>query len=93
MNKQTNQNIALLILLICVVVGFLMGKKEHYNMGVINQLQAKGPQDTYLTGDAWKYIPWWYYNYPYTYGPWHIPTRQGKYSYYYTSPYAYNYYY
>ena len=75
-------------------------KKEHYSMGAINQLMAKGPQDTYLTGDAWKYIPYWYYNYPYStylsynssYNPWYIPTRYGKYNYPYYSPYGYYYY-
>lgn len=29
--------------------------------GALIQLQAKGPQDTYLTDDAWKYL---YYPYP-----------------------------
>lgn len=81
-------------LLILVVVMTISYKKEPFNMGAINQLMAKGPQDTYLTGDAWKYIPWWYYNYPYSYGPWNIPTRftkRGGYfgSYYGPTPYNY----
>lgn len=53
--------------------------KEPYSQAAITQLVAKGPQDTYLTGDAWKYIP------PYGYYgdvPWYISTRGGKKSYY-----------
>jgi hypothetical protein len=34
---------------------------EPYGQGALVQLTAKGPQDTYLTGDADKYL-WW--NYP-----------------------------
>lgn len=72
----------------------IYSRKEPFNLGAINQLMAKGPQDTYLTGDAWKYIPWWYYTYPYAYGPWNIPTRttkRGGYGTYY-GPIPYNYY-
>ena len=51
---------------IIIIVAKLMEKQESFSNGAILQLIAKGPQDTYLTGDAWKYIPYWYYGgYPY----------------------------
>ena len=65
---------------------FMNDKKEGYSMGALTQLYAKGPQDTYLTGDAWKYIPPYYYNYGW--GPYHMPTRHGKLNYYYYRPYG-----
>lgn len=52
-------------------------RKEKYSQAAITQLIAKGPQDTYLSGDAWKYIP------PYGY-PGYI--SYGGYGYY---PYGY----
>lgn len=89
-------------MMILWLIIFSNQRKEHYSMGALNQLMAKDVQDTYLTGDAWKYIPpygcnypycnYQYNTYPYTYGPWLIPTRYGKYSYYYNSPYGYYYY-
>ena len=39
---------------------------ENYSQAALLQLYAKGPQDTYLTGDAWKYALFWGY-------PFHIP--------------------
>lgn len=54
--------------------------------GALLQLVAKGPQDTYLTGDAWKYYPWPYYGsyrYPYSrYGSRFPGSYIGKYPYY-----------
>ena len=62
--------------------------KEHYGSGALMQLYAKGPQDTYLTGDATKYIPYWYY----PMSLWNNPTRYGSswyYPYMYYSPNSY----
>lgn len=76
-------------------------KKEGYSQAALIQLTAKGPQDTYLTGDAWKYIPPWYYGGYGGYGgygryggwysgyPWNISTRLGKRPYYWNYPYRY----
>lgn len=65
-------NMALILVILFVLFLFIQKRKEHYNMGAITQLVAKGPQDTYLTGDAWKYIPPYYYGWR---SPWHMPTR------------------
>ena len=48
---------------------------ENYGTGAILQLVAKGPMDTYLTGDAEKYIPPWYYYNPrfYSFGHLYYP--------------------
>lgn len=54
------QNI-LLVCIIIIVLFLLTFKKEKYSQATITQLVAKGPQDTYLTGDAWKYLYPWYY--------------------------------
>ena len=71
---------------IIIIVAKLMEKQESFSNGAILQLIAKGPQDTYLTGDAWK--PWW--GYPYYPGyPWNAPTRSTKRGYYY-EPIPYN---
>jgi len=60
-----------ILVIICVILLILYStRKEGYNMGTIVQLQAKGPQDTYLSDDAWKYL----YLYPYG----HINPRYGK---------------
>ena len=58
-----DQNIIIIIFTVLMFVLILMYKKrqENYNMGALIQLVAKDPQDSYLTGDAWKY-------YPYSYG-------------------------
>lgn len=71
-------NTILKLVLFIIVLGFFYnnnGLKEHYN-GALIQLMAKGPQDTYLTGDAEK---WMRYYYPYSYGftnfVWNNPTR------------------
>lgn len=73
-----NSIIILIIVIVLIMIAFV--SKEHYNQGALIQLAAKGPQDTYLTGDAWKYIPYWYYPYrPF----WNMPTRIPYYSYWY----------
>ena len=77
-----NKFILLLIILILVIWFFKKDRdvKEGISQGALTQLYAKGPMDTYLTGDAWKYIPWWYYSgyygYPYygSYSPWYNST-------------------
>jgi hypothetical protein len=86
-------------IILTIIIFFLYKKnRETYSPAAMLQLTAKGPQDTYLSGDAWKYIPPWYYGYGgysrygnpwnYRYGgwnsryPWYISTRQGKKPYY-----------
>jgi hypothetical protein len=91
--------INVLTLIFILIIAFMFLKnREPYSQAAITQLIAKGPQDTYLTGDAYKYIPpYGYYGYyPYLrYGgyhsgyPWNISTRIGRRSWYY--PYYYNY--
>lgn len=83
----------IIIIAFVVIALFLIYNKdikETYNFGALTQLYAKGPQDTYLTGDAWKYIP------PYFYGhhwrPFYNPTRLGKLNYHYYAPYGLRYY-
>lgn len=85
MNLIQNPIFLLFIIVLAVVLFTSSDKKEGYNQGALIQLFAKGPQDTYLTGDAWKYIPPFYYNY---WGPWNIPTRFGNMNYYYYRPYG-----
>jgi hypothetical protein len=77
-----------IIIIVALGIAFFHPENiEGNDTGALSQLQAKGPQDTYLSGDAWKYIPWWYYG-PYadpTYGPTYSPFRPtyvGKYPYY-----------
>ena len=69
-------NTNLVFLLVGVIVLFILfnnkNNKEHYSAGALTQLFAKGPEDTYLSGDAWKYIPYGYY---YGWGPFYAPTR------------------
>ena len=60
--------------------------KENYSQATLLQLVTKGPQDTYLTGDAHKYIPPYYYYYGW--GPFYWPTRVGRTNYYYYRPYG-----
>jgi len=56
--------IIIVLIFITIFIIFINNDiKEHHN-GALIQLVAKGPQDTYLTDDAWKYIPSWFYNYP-----------------------------
>jgi hypothetical protein len=86
---MNSNNFPLLTILALVIIFiYLAGqdKKEGYSMGALTQLFAKGPQDTYLTGDAWKYIPPYYYNYGWA--PFYMPTRFGKMNYYYYRPYG-----
>jgi hypothetical protein len=78
-----------IITILLVVYLFLRNRnKEHYGSGALMQLYAKGPQDTYLTADAAKYIPYWYY----PMSLWNNPTRYGNswyYPYMYYSPNSY----
>ncbi|QKF94425.1 capsid-related protein [Fadolivirus algeromassiliense] len=85
--------IAVVLVMFGLIMLYLMysQKKENYNMGTYIQLMAKGPQDTYLTGDAWKYFYWPYYYdaWPYNYydvrpkKSHRYPMYIGKYPYYY----------
>ena len=79
-------SVIIVIGLVLLFVFLTYNKKEHYNLGTLIQLHAKGPQDTYLTGDAWKYIPPYYYGYNWM--PFYAPTRLGKMNYHYYSPYG-----
>ena len=62
-NFGINPMLLVLIFVLAIVVFTQRGSKEGYSQAALIQLYAKGPQDTYLTGDAWKYIPPIYYNY------------------------------
>lgn len=63
----------IIIIIIIVLLLLLTNDKENFSMGALTQLYSKGPQDTYLTGDAWKYFPYWWDNY---WGsPYYIPNR------------------
>ena len=78
--KYMKQIIIIIFFIIALITLFDYhgNQKEGYN-GALLQLVAKGPQDTYLTGDAWKYIPPYYYGYggyPYF---WYNATRPGRY--------------
>jgi len=71
--------IYIILLLLVTAVIFLYKRHEGFGSsdgGALIQLYAKGPQDTYLTGDTEKYIPEYLYGiYPYGYYLWNIPTR------------------
>ena len=77
--------LALLILLLYLIMLFPYRFKETNDSGALIQLAAKGPQDTYLTGDAWKYL-YYPYHYPYSYiygfpyyiWPYPVSTRRRK---------------
>lgn len=83
-----NKNIwIILIIVVAFIIIIAKSGKERYSQAALLQLTAKGPQDTYLSGDAWKYIPPYYYGgyygYPsyggYRYGyPWNISTRRNR---------------
>lgn len=76
----------LFIIIVIFLIIFIFGKTiEPAPLGGLIQLTAKGPQDTYLTRDAWKYIPPWYWQFgsqdrwgtwpPWgPWGPWNNPT-------------------
>ena len=62
--------IAALIAILIFILIFSDKLIEKYGSGALIQLYAKGPMDTYLSGDAWKHqwYPWGYggyYGYPY----------------------------
>ena len=84
-----------LIIFILVLVTYSKSQTtEHYSMGALTQLMAKGPQDTYLTGDAAKYMAL-YYPYGYPNFVWNNPTRlYNKYFpyYYYSGLFPYRFY-
>jgi len=66
------------IIIVAVIILFLLSSsntvtKEKYSDAALIQLYAKGPEDTYLSGDAWKHVPWLYYTaYPGV-GPYYSP--------------------
>lgn len=87
--------IAITIIIFALIMMYLFfgQRKESYGDGALIQLMAKGPQDTYLTGDAWKYMYWpYYYNaWPYNYydvrpkKALRYPRYVGPYPYYYSA--------
>ena len=79
--------ITTIVLITIILFLFAQYKKtENYSDGAYTQLVAKDVQDTYLTGDAWKYIP--IYDYTYSYTPYNFSFY--PYTYY---PYRYRPYY
>jgi hypothetical protein len=56
----------LLVGLIVIIIVYRY-RYELYGDGALIQLYAKGPEDMYLTGDAYKYIPPVFYNYYWNY--------------------------
>lgn len=52
-----NLNKVVLIILFVLSILFFIPIVENQT-GALIQLYAKGPQDSYLTGDWWKYDPW-----------------------------------
>jgi hypothetical protein len=48
--------IVITLLLILLILYLYKMDKEHYSQGALIQLMAKGPQDMYMTGDAWKHM-------------------------------------
>lgn len=81
--------IVIIILLVILYVIYYNYKlkcltKENFG-GALVQLITKGPQDTYLSDDALKYIPEFYY--PYGEFIFNNPVRLYKYPYLYWYPY------
>lgn len=78
----------IIYIIIIIAIGLALfhpETREDDNSGALIQLMAKDAQDTYLTGDAWKYAPFWYYGpygYPYSTRGYDYPGR-------YLSPYPY----
>ena len=56
------------VVLIIIIIIFILyfKKKEHYNLGTIDQLMAKDAQDIYLTGNGDRYLSPWYINQNYS---------------------------
>lgn len=72
-----HENIIIILSIICllsIMFNYFGTTTEPYT-GALIQLAAKGPQDTYLTDDAWKYLYPYYYS---PYYPWYIPTRRSE---------------
>ena len=65
--------IIIFIIIIIIVLKSAKNVNEGYNMGTIIQLNAKGPQDIYLSENvnAWNhmYYPLWYNNRYRYFGP------------------------
>ena len=79
-----NKIIVIVLLVMIFIYVFYWNQQEGYSQAALLQLVAKGPQDTYLTGDAWKYAfygPYGYYGAGY---PW-------NYAHSYSYPYSYSY--
>jgi len=79
-------NKLLLLILVIVLVYFVFNNKQESfsQLGALQQLYAKGPQDFYLTTDNEKYMlpvyyGGWGWRSPYRYGVWNQPTRLSKY--------------
>ena len=73
-----------IVIIVIIIIAILLNKRvnEGYNMGTIIQLNAKGPQDTYLSENvnAWNnmyYDPYYNTGYGYRYR-YFGPTRTKK---------------
>ena len=60
-------NIIIVLLVVLLILYLYKTDKEHYGEGALIQLMAKGPQDTYLTGDAWQHMYYPYFDPYYSY--------------------------
>lgn len=79
-------NVIIFVIIFLTIIIFFKKYKEHYSSAAITQLVAKGPQDTYLTDDAWQHIPPYYFDY---YNRFYFPSNQ-YYDPYYRYPYYWN---
>jgi len=73
---NTDNTPVIVIGIIILIIFFIMEWRRRHIEGnspaALIQLIAKDPLDTYLSADASKYIPWWYYRgyYPISDYPW-----------------------
>jgi len=79
-----NKLIILVFILALVYLVFNNKQESFSQLGALQQLYAKGPQDYYLTTDNDKYVlpvyyGGWGWRRPYIFGPWNEPTRLNKY--------------
>ena len=86
----------IIVAIVAILVFLFLTKKdktvEGISTGALIQLYAKGPQDTYLTGDAWKYSPYWFpYYYNYGWNTYYPRTGYGRLNYNYYRPYGLRY--
>lgn len=80
---------SIIVIIIVIIILFLLWKLffkeksiEGHDSGALIQLVAKDVQDSYLTGDAWKYYPYYYPYYNPDYYPYDYATYYPNYYYY-----------